>query len=338
MRKEKIMEEQQDVILFQSSDGTIGLDVELKDETVWLSQKQLCELFARDKSVISRHINNIFKSKELYKEATVAKNATVQTEGNREVVREIELYNLDVIISLGYRVNSQRATQFRIWATKILKEHIVQGYTLNQKRLAQKGLDELTQTMELLRSTIQQSEIALDEAKGMLDIILTYSRTWSLLQGYDENSLPQYRLGRDQRFILDADEAKAAIAILKHDLLKKGEASELFGREKANEFEGIIRNVYQTFGGDDLLPSVEEKAANLLYYIIKDHPFNDGNKRIGAFLFILFLDKNCARYKKSGELKINDNALVALALMTAKSIPNQKDTVIRLIVNMLVEG
>ncbi|MGE4472539.1 MAG: RhuM family protein [Sulfuricurvum sp.] len=329
------MEEQQNVIIFQSGDGTIGLDVELKDETVWLSQKQMEHLFDKSKKTISEHISNIFKEGELIKEGVVRKFRTTASDGK---TYDVIYYSLDVIISVGYRVKSARGTQFRIWATKILKEHIVQGYTLNQKRLAQKGLDELTQTMQLLRSTIQQSEIGLDEAKGMLDIILSYSRTWSLLQGYDENSLPQYRLGRDQRFILDANEAKAAIAILKHDLLQKGEASELFGREKANEFEGIIRNVYQTFGGDDLLPSVEEKAANLLYYIIKDHPFSDGNKRIGAFLFILFLDKNCARHKKSGELKINDNALVALALMTAKSIPQQKDTVIRLIVNMLVEG
>jgi death-on-curing family protein len=332
------MEERQNVIIFQSSDGTIGLDVELKDETVWLNQKQMAELFDKNVKTINEHIGNVYNEAELLKEPTIRNFRTVQKEGARDVERNVAYYNLDVIISVGYRVKSARGTQFRIWATKILKEHIVKGYTLNQKRLAQKGLDELTQTMELLRSTIQQSEIGLDEAKGMLDIILNYSRTWSLLQGYDENSLPEYRLGHDQRFILDADEAKAAIAVLKHELLLKGEASDLFGREKANEFEGIIRNIYQTFGGDDLLPSIEEKAANLLYYIIKDHPFNDGNKRIGAFLFILFLDKNRARYKQSGELKINDNALVALALMTAKSIPQQKDTVIRLIVNMLAEG
>ncbi|MCX6074684.1 MAG: virulence protein RhuM/Fic/DOC family protein [Campylobacterales bacterium] len=329
------MEEQQNVIIFQSGDGTIGLDVELKDETVWLSQKQMEQLFDKSKKTISEHINNIFKEGELSKEGVVRKFRTTANDGK---TYDVIYYNLDIIISVGYRVKSARGTQFRIWATKILKDHIVKGYTLNQKRLAQKGLNELTQTMELLRSTIQQSEIGLDEAKGMLDIILNYSRTWSLLQGYDEDSLPEYRLARDQRFILDADEAKAAIAMLKHELLRKAEASDLFGREKANEFEGIIRNIYQTFGGDDLIPSVEEKAAHLLYYIIKDHPFNDGNKRIGAFLFILFLDKNRARYKPNGELKINDNALVALALMTAKSIPNQKDTVIRLIVNMLVEG
>ena len=328
----------QSVVIYESGDGQVGLDVELKDDTVWLTQKQLCELFDRDKSVISRHINNIFKSGELSKAATVAKNATVQTEGKREVIREVEYYNLDMIISLGYRVNSQRATQFRIWATNVLKDHLIKGYSVNQARLRQKGLDELNRTIELLRSTIEKSEIGLDEAKGMLDIILSYSRTWSLLQGYDEDNLPEYRLKDKPRFILDFDEAKAAVTELKKELMGKSEASELFGREKANEFNGIIRNIYQTFGGEDLLPSVEEKAANLLYYIIKDHPFSDGNKRIGAFLFILFLDKNRARFKPSGELKINDNALVALALMTAKSLPQQKDTIIRLIVNMLVEG
>ena len=247
------MEEQQNVIIFQSGDGTIGLDVELKDETVWLSQKQMEQLFDKSKKTISEHINNIFKEGELSKEAVVRKFRTTANDGK---TYDVIYYNLDIIISVGYRVKSARGTQFRIWATKILKDHIVKGYTLNQKRLAQKGLNELTQTMELLRSTIQQSEIGLDEAKGMLDIILNYSRTWSLLQGYDEDSLPEYRLARDQRFILDADEAKAAIAMLKHELLRKAEASDLFGREKANEFEGIIRNIYQTFGDDDLIVNI----------------------------------------------------------------------------------
>ncbi|MBN2894640.1 MAG: virulence protein RhuM/Fic/DOC family protein [Campylobacterales bacterium] len=329
------MNEAQNVVIFQSDNGDIGLHVTLNDDTVWLSQKQLCDLFERDKSVISRHISNIFKECELTQEAVVAKNATTASDGKTYWV---DFYNLDMIISLGYRVNSQRATQFRIWATRVLKEHLVKGYSVNQNRLREKGLDELNQTIALLRSSIDQSEIGADEAKGMLDIILNYARTWSLLQGYDEDTLPRYQLATEARFILDTDEAKTAIAELKKSLLAKGEASELFGREKAGEFEGIVRNIYQTFGGEDLLPSVEEKAANLLYYIIKDHPFNDGNKRIGAFLFILFLEKNRARFKLGGELKLNDNALVALALMTAKSLPQQKDTVIRLIMNMLSEG
>ncbi len=326
-----------DIIIYKDINGEIKLDVSLEDDTVWLSQKQMELLFDRDKSVISRHIRNIFKEGELDKNSTVAKNATVQKEGEREVVREIDFYNLDMIISLGYRVNSKRATSFRVWATKVLKEYLVNGYAINQKRLEQKGLKELNETISLLQNTISQSELELREAKGLLDVILNYSRTWSLLQGYDEDSLHVDIEPKEAKFVLDFDEAKEAIAQLKSELMRKGEATELFGREKAGEFGGMVRNIYQTFGSVDLLPSVEEKAANLLYYIIKGHPFNDGNKRIGAFIFILFLSKNNMLYKNSGELKINDNALVALSLMTAKSDPQQKETVINLIVNILGE-
>lgn len=320
----------QNIVIY--NEGEVELNVSVGDETLWLSQKQLEVLFARDKSVISRHIKNIFKEGELDRDSVVAKNATTASDGK---IYQVEFYNLDMIISLGYRVNSKRATSFRVWATKILKEYLIKGYAINQKRLEQKGLKELNETISLLKDTISKSELELNEAKGLLDVILNYSRTWSLLQGYDEDSLKCDFAPKEAKFILDFDEAKEAIARLKNELIKKGEATELFGLEKAREFDGIVRNIYQTFGGVDLLPSVEEKAANLLYYIIKGHPFNDGNKRIGAFMFILFLSKNNRLYKANGELKINDNALVALALMTAKSDPKQKDTVINLIVNIL---
>lgn len=320
----------QNIVIY--NEGEVELNVSVGDETLWLSQKQLEVLFARDKSVISRHIKNIFKEGELDRDSVVAKNATTASDGK---IYQVEFYNLDMIISLGYRVNSKRATSFRVWATKILKEYLIKGYAINQKRLEQKGLKELNETISLLKDTISKSELELSEAKGLLDVILNYSRTWSLLQGYDEDSLKCDFAPQEAKFILDFDEAKEAIARLKNELIKKGEATELFGLEKAREFDGIVRNIYQTFGGVDLLPSVEEKAANLLYYIIKGHPFNDGNKRIGAFMFILFLSKNNRLYKANGELKINDNALVALALMTAKSDPKQKDTVINLIVNIL---
>lgn len=323
------------IAIYEDESGDIKLDVSLENETLWLSQKQLETLFDRDKSVISRHIKNIFKEEELDKNATVVKNATVQIEGNREVIREIEYYNLDMIISLGYRVNSKRATSFRVWATKILKDYIINGYSINQKRLQQIGLKELNETISLLKDTISNTQLELSEAKGLIDVIINYSRTWTLLQGYDEDSLKIDFFPQKAKFILDIDEAKIGIEKLKNELIKKGEATELFGREKAGEFEGILRNIYQTFGGVDLLGSVEEKAANLLYYIIKGHPFNDGNKRIGAFMFILFLSKNNILYKSNGELKINDNALVALSLMTAKSDPKQKETIVNLIVNIL---
>ena len=319
------------IVIYEDVNGEIKLDVSLENDTLWLSQKQLEVLFDRDKSVISRHIKNIFKDEELDKNSVVAKNATTATDGK---IYQVEYYNLDMIISLGYRVNSKRATSFRVWATKILKDYIINGYSINNKRLQQKGLKELNETISLLKDTISNAQIELNEAKGLLDVILNYSRTWTLLQGYDEDSLKIDFVSKEAKFILDSDEAKNYIAQLKDELIKKGEATELFGREKAGEFEGILRNIYQTFGGVDLLESVEEKAANLLYYIIKGHPFNDGNKRIGAFMFILFLSKNNMLYKSNGELKINDNALVALSLMTAKSDPKQKDTIINLIVNI----
>ena len=320
------------IVIYEDANGEIKLDVSLENDTLWLSQKQLEVLFDRDKSVISRHIKNIFKDEELDKNSVVAKNATTATDGK---IYQVEYYNLDMIISLGYRVNSKRATSFRVWATKILKDYIINGYSINNKTLQQKGLKELNETISLLKNTISNAQIELNEAKGLLDVILNYSRTWTLLQGYDEDSLKINFVAKEAKFILDSDEAKNYIAQLKDELIKKGEATELFGREKAGEFEGILRNIYQTFGGIDLLESVEEKAANLLYYIIKGHPFNDGNKRIGAFMFILFLSKNNMLYKSNGELKINDNALVALSLMTAKSDPKQKDTIINLIVNIL---
>ncbi|WP_198305518.1 RhuM family protein [Arcobacter vandammei] len=323
------------IVIYEDINGKMELKVSVENETLWLSQKQLSELFGVEINTINYHIKNIIKQKELDKNPTIRKIRIVQKEGNREVEREVEHYNLDMIISVGYRINSITATKFRQWATKILKDYLINGYSINEKRVKEKGLKELEKTIELLKDNISKSQLELNEAKGLLDVILNYSRTWTLLQGYDEDSLKIDFVPKEAKFILDSDEAKNYIAQLKDELIKKGEATELFGREKAGEFEGILRNIYQTFGGVDLLESVEEKSANLLYYIIKGHPFNDGNKRIGAFMFILFLSKNNMLYKSNGELKINDNALVALSLMTAKSEPKQKETIINLIVNIL---
>ena len=320
------------ILIYQSEDGNIKIETRLENETVWLNRNQLSNLFGRDVKTIGKHINNVFSDGELEKTAVVANFATTAKDGK---TYDVEYYNLDVIISVGYRVKSPSGVKFRQWASKILKEYLINGYTINQKKLEQKGLQSLNETIALLQSTISKSELELSEAKGLLDVILNYSRTWTLLQGYDEDSLHVNSASREAKFILDVDEAKEAIKLLKKELINKGEATELFGHEKAGEFGGMVRNNYQTFGGEDLIPSVEEKAANLLYYIIKGHPFNDGNKRVGAFMFILFLSKNNMLYKKSGELKINDNALVALSLMTAKSDPKQKETIIHLIVNLL---
>jgi len=289
-------------------------------------------LYEKDQSVISRHINKIFADEEIDQKSNMQKMHIANSD------KPVKFYSLDVVLAVGYRTSSAKAIKFRQWATTILKDHLIQGYTLNQKRLQQKGIKEFNQAIALLQTTIAHENLECDEAKGLLDVIVGYGRSWSLLEGYDEDtlSIPVYRA--TQKFILGYDEAKDSIAKLKGELMKKSEATELFGREKAGELDGIIGNIYQTFGGDDLIPSVEAKAAHLLYYIIKDHPFVDGNKRIGAFLFILFLQKNRMLYRPSGEAKINDNALVALALMVAKSLPVQKDTVIALVVNMLAEG
>ena len=324
-----------EIVIYE--DGNVALNANVENETIWLSQKQMAELFGKSVKTINEHTNNVFKEGELQKEATIRNFRTVQIEGKREVTRAIDFYTLDVIISVGYRVKSKEGTKFRIWANKILKEYLIKGYALNQKHLQQKGLKEFHQAIALLQTTIGQESLECDEAKGLLDVIVGYGRSWSLLEGYDEDNLPAPKHDASQKFILEYSEAKDAIVQLKSELMKKGEASEIFGREKAGEFDGIVGNIYQTFGGDDLIPSVEAKAANLLYYIIKDHPFVDGNKRIGAFLFILFLHKNNILYRTNADAKINDNALVALALMTAKSLPQQKETVVALIVNMLVE-
>jgi len=314
-------------------DGEIEISAKIEDETIWITQKQMCELFGRDKSVISRHIRNVFKSGELDKNSTVAKIATVQKEGNREVLREVEYYNLDVIISVGYRVNSKKATKFRQWATKILKDYIVKGYSINQKKIKE-NFEEFKKEIEFLQKAIKNQNIGEIEAKGFLDIVTKYAKSWILLNQFDENrlTLPE---GKEAKFILDYDEAIEEIKRLKQDLMSKKEATELFGMERENSFKGIIRNIYQTFGGVDLLPSIEEKAANLFYYIVKDHPFVDGNKRIGAFMFVLFLNKNNYLYDSRGDLKINSNALISLALLIAHSNPEEKELIIKLITNLI---
>ena len=321
-----------EIVIYE--DGNISIEIPIEKDTLWLSAEQIATIFGVNRPAIVKHVSNIYKTEELDKDSSCSILEQVAKDGKK---RKMNFYNLDMIIATGYRVNSKKATSFRRWSTSILKKYLLEGYALNQKTLQEKGLEEFKQAISLLQDTIKQEPLECDEAKGLLDVIVGYGRSWSLLEGYDEDSLSIPPHNKEQKFILEYSEAKDAISKIKQELMKKSEASELFGREKAAEFDGIIGNIYQTFGGDDLIASVEAKAANLLYYIIKDHPFVDGNKRIGAFLFILFLQKNQMLYRSNGEAKINDNALVALTLMTAKSLPEQKDTVIALVVNMLVE-
>lgn len=320
--------EQGELIVYQSEDGQTTVDVQLQDETVWLSQSQMVELFQKTKQNISLHIRNLFREEELQEEAVVKESLTTGSDGKRY---RVKFYNLDVIISVGYRVKSPRGTQFRIWATSVLKDHLVKGYTLNQNHLAEKGLGEARQMLELLSSTLQGHDLVTGEGSSILDIVSSYSRTWQLLWQYDEDSLAVPKKSEKEQALFELDTVRSAIASLKTDLLNKGEGTDIFGHERGEALSGILGAVQQTFGGQDLYPSVEEKAANLLYFIIKDHPFTDGNKRIGSFLFLLFLNSNGLTADR-----IPDNkALVALTLLTASSAPDQKDLLIRLISNLL---
>jgi len=316
-------------------DGNVELKTTVENETLWLSQKQMGELFAKSVKTISEHIGNIFKEGELINEAVVRKFRTTANDGKNY---DTNFYNLDVIISVGYRVKSKQGTQFRIWATKILKEYLINGYVLNQEKLQKQKLKELDQTIQLIKQGLQNRDLSTGEVKGFVEIISNYAKSWALLQGYDDQSLEEVTQTKESKFVLDYDDAIEAITELKRVLIAKGEATKLFGQEKAGEFKGNLLNIYQSFGGIDLLPSLEAKAANLLYYIIKGHPFNDGNKRIGAYLFVLFLHKNGILHKSNGEPNINDNTLVSVALLVAQSNPNQKDIIIKLVMNMLFEG
>lgn len=317
--------EQGELILYQSDDGRAGVDVRLKDETVWLSQAQMTELFGRDQSVISRHINNVFKEKELEQDSSMQKMHIANSD------KPVVFYNLDIIISVGYRVKSQQGTRFRIWATSILKDHLVQGYTLNQKRMAEKGLGEVKQMLKLLANTLESHNLVRDEGRAVLSIVAGYARTWQLLWRYDEDSLVVPKSDDKSSQVLEISQTRQDISSLKQELLAKDEATDIFGQERADGLAGILGAIQQTFGGQDLYPSVEEKAANLLYFIIKDHPFVDGNKRIGSFVFLLFLRLN------REVLTFDDKALVALTLLIASSDPAQKDLLIRLVINLLVD-
>lgn len=317
-----------EIVLYQDEDGRSSLDVHLCDETVWLTQAQMVELFQRDQSVISRHLRNVFREGELQEKSNMQKMHIANSD------KPVAFYNLDVIISVGYRVKSPRGTQFRIWATNILKQHLIQGYTVNQRRLAEKGLNEMEQAVALLSRTLQRHELVTDEGKAVLEVVSRYAKSWSLLLQYDEDrlELPKDRHGAGKS--LDYHQARTAITALRSDLSGRGEATDLFGREREHALQSILGNLDQTFGGQDLYPSVEEKAAHLLYFVIKDHPFSDGNKRIGSFLFLLFLRENNL-LDRSG---INNNGLVALALLIAESDPKQKDLLIRLTMNLLASS
>jgi prophage maintenance system killer protein len=318
------------VVIYEG--GEARVEVRVERESVWLSLQQLAELFGRDKSVISRHLKAIFASGELERGATVAKNATVQHEGSREVVREIEYFNLDAIISVGYRVNSARATRFRQWATRVLREHLTQGYSLDRQRF-ERNARELEAALALVRKAAAGEALTSDQGRGLVDVIARYTQTFLWLQRYDEGLLTEPK-GHPGGTLPTAQAAREAIARLKADLMARGEASELFGREREDGLAALLGNLDQTVLGAPAYPTVESKAAHLLYFVIKNHPFADGNKRIGSFLFVDFLNRN-GRLFRGGEPVINDVGLAALALLVAESDARNKDVMIRLVMNML---
>lgn len=327
------MSKQSQIEIYQTEDGTSEVEVRFNHDSAWLSIQQMSELFDRDKSVISRHLKNIFKSGELVKEATVAKNATVQIEGKRKVNREIEVYNLDVIISVGYRVNSKKGTQFRIWATHRLKELLIHGYTLNQQRF-DKNVKELQQALKLIEKTAKSPELTLDAGRGLTGIVSRYTQTFLWLQQYDEGLLDEPE-GTSGGRLISSTKAQQLLNQLKTSLIEKGEATELFARPREEGLTGIFGNLEQSVFGEPAYPSIESKAAHLLYFVVKNHPFSDGNKRSGAFLFVDFLNRNNRLINELGNPIINDTGLAALTLLVAESDPKQKETLIRLIMHML---
>lgn len=321
------------IAIYETADGAIFTEVRLEGESLWLSLQQIADLFGRDKSQISRHLKNIFATGELDKKSVVVENATTAADGK---TYQVSYYNLDAIISVGYRVNSVEGTRFRIWANRILKDHLVQGYTLNQQRLTQQqeNIRQLERTLSLFQQNLIE-QASLPEARGLVNVIAGYARTFVLLNQFDSERLPLGDFATTIHYEIREDEALAGIAALKADMLGRGEASELFGNQKDDSFAGILGNILQSFAGEYLYPSIEEQAAHLLYFVIKNHPFSDGNKRIGAFLFIWFLQRNRYHLKSDGELKINDNALAAIALLVAQSDPVQKQLMIHLVMNLI---
>jgi prophage maintenance system killer protein len=321
-----------EIIFYKTPQKEMELKVKLEQETVWLSLDQMAPLFNRDKSVISRHIKNIFKEKELEKDSVIANFATTAADGK---TYQVDYYNLDVIISVGYRVKSQNGVKFRIWATKILKQYLVKGYAINEKRLleAQNKFHELQESVLFLQKQ-SKKELLKGRETEILNLLSDYSKTLTLLEKYDKEKLSRPK-GAKTKFVLKYADCAGIIAKLKKELIAKKEAGDLFGRERGGSFEGIVKGLYQTFGKKELYPAIEDKASHLLYFTIKDHPFSDGNKRSAVFLFVYFLDKANYLFKKSGERKINDNALTALALLVAQSDPKDKDVLIKIITNLL---
>lgn len=319
------------IIIYQSEDGKTQLDVKLEGETVWLTQAQMVELFQTSKQNVSLHINNIYKEGELGKEATVKDYLTVQSEGARTIHRRVKYYNLDMIISVGYRVNTKRGIRFRQWANSVLKQYLVKGYAINEN-IRKQQIAELRQLVQVVSRTIQQQPAkSTDESNALFDVVVDYTYALDTLDDYDYQRLHIARITKEEPFHATYEKAMHEIDLLR----QKFGGSVLFGNEKDESFKSSIGQIYQTFGGAELYPSVEEKAAMLLYLVTKNHSFSDGNKRIAATLFLWFMNNNAILYRPDGTKRIADNTLVALTLMIAESKTEEKDIMVKVVVNLI---
>ena len=319
------------IIIYQSEDGKTQLDVKLEGETVWLTQAQMVELFQTSKQNVSLHINNIYKEGELAKESTVKDYLTVQSEGARTIHRRVKYYNLDMIISVGYRVNTKRGIRFRQWANSVLKQYLVKGYAINEN-IRKQQIAELRQLVQVVGRTIQQQPVkSTDESNALFDVVVDYTYALDTLDDYDYQRLHIARITKEEPFHATYENAMHEIDLLR----QKFGGSVLFGNEKDESFKSSIGQIYQTFGGAELYPSVEEKAAMLLYLVTKNHSFSDGNKRIAATLFLWFMNNNNILYRPDGSKRIADNTLVALTLMIAESKTEEKDIMVKVVVNLI---
>lgn len=321
-----------EMVIYQTEDGTIQTEVRMQSETLWLTQYQLEELFATDRSSIVKHIQNIIETGELDKAVTCAKFAQVRQEGKRSVKREILYYNLDMILSVGYRVNSKRGTQFRIWATRVLKDHLAQGYTINQKRLAerQEKFRLLKESIYLVERSLSEQTQSMAPAREVMSILAEFAKGLEILDDYDHAKLEGQ--GNTSKAAIDI-ELPEFLHVL--EVMRRDSNSDVFGKPKDASFESSVRQIYQSFAGTELYPSVEHKAAMLLYAVVKNHSFVDGNKRIAAALFLYFLDKNNLLFQVNGKRRISDEGLAALTLLIAISKPEEKDTMVKIVITIL---
>lgn len=322
----------QDIVIYRSSKGNVTLRADVTRDTIWATQAQIAELFDIDRSVVTRHINNLVKDKEIDEKSNVQKMHIANSD------RPVSYYSLDVVLAVGYRTNSKKALHFRQWATETLRDFIIHGMIVNVekiKKLNDSKLQDLNKKISFIQDTIRKKQLDQTEVDSLLSVIRDYANSWTFLQRYDDGSLEITKSKTKEKSILEYNSVRKSIDELAKKLVSKGEAGDLFGNERDKTFQGILRGIYQSLGGKEIYDSLEVKAAHLLYFIIKDHPFSDGNKRIGSFLFILFLELNKILYNKKGERKITDNTLVALALLVAESDPKEKDTMVALITNLI---